>query len=66
MGWSKSFRLQWQALFQPRNFARLENLQASCLPYDGKRALEATRIYVKPYYLDGMLSYWKAKDQGKI
>ena len=66
MGWSKDFSLQWEALFQPRDFARLENAQAICIPYDGKQAKEATRVYLKPYYLDRMLSYWKAKDQGRI
>ena len=66
MGWGKRFALQWQALFQPRDFARLENCQAICLPYDGKRAQEATRVYLKPYYLPRDLPYWKAKDQGKI
>ena len=66
MGWGKRFALQWQALFQPRDFARLENCQAICLPYDGKRALEATRVYLKPYYLPRDLPYWQAKDQGKI
>ena len=66
MGWGKRFALQWQALFQPRDFAKLENCQAICLPYDGKRALEATRVYLKPYYLPRALGYWKAKNQGKI
>ena len=66
MGWGKRFALQWQALFQPRDFAKLENCQAICLPYDGKRALEATRVYLKPYYLPRKLGYWQAKDQGKI
>ncbi len=66
MGWGKRFALQWQALFQPRDFAKLENCQAICLPYDGKRALEATRVYLKPYYLPRDLGYWDAKDQGDI
>ena len=66
MGWGKRFAMQWQALFQPRDFARLENCQAICLPYDGKRALEATRVYLKPYYLPRTLGYWQAKDKGKI
>ena len=66
MGWGKRFALQWQALFQPRDFARLENCQAICLPYDGKRALEATRVYLKPYYLPRDLGYWDAKRKGKI
>ena len=66
MGWGKRFALQWQALFQPRDFAKLENCQAICLPYDGKRALEATRVYLKPYYLPRDLGYWDAKRKGKI
>lgn len=66
MSWKKDFKLQWEALFQPRDFARLENAQAICLPYDGKQALEATRVYLKPYYLPRKLGYWQAKDQGKI
>ncbi|MDE0354713.1 MAG: TraM recognition domain-containing protein [Gemmatimonadota bacterium] len=66
MGWGKRFALQWQALFQPRDFAKLENCQAICLPYDGKRALEATRVYLKPYYLPRDLGYWDAKRKGEI
>lgn len=66
MGWGKRFALQFQALFHPRDFARLENCQAICLPYDGKRALEARRVYLKPYYLPRKLGYWQAKAQGKI
>ena len=66
MAWSKNFALQWQALFQPRDFSRLENCQAICVPYDGAQTLEATRVYLKPYYLPRALGYWQAKDQGKI
>ena len=66
VGWRKSFQVQWQALFQPRDFARLENCQAICLPYDGKQAQEATRVYLKPYYLPRKLGYWAARAQGKI
>ena len=66
MAWSKNFALQWQVLFQPRDFSRLENCQAICVPYDGAQTLEATRVYLKPYYLPRELGYWQAKDQGKI
>ena len=66
MAWSKNFALQWQALFQPRDFSRLENCQAICVPYDGAQTLEAIRVYLKPYYLPRELGYWQAKDQGKI
>jgi len=66
MGWTKNYNLSWQALFQPRDFARLENCQAICIPYDGKQALEATRVYLKPYYLPRDLGYWEARSRGKI
>ena len=67
VGTSKSFREQREALFQPREFALLPNCQAICLPYDGtQRGTSAVRVYLKPYYLQETMPYWRAVEAGKI
>ena len=50
---SKSFSERHEALFHPRDFTRLGNCQAIVIPYDGSRALEARRVYLKPDFCRG-------------
>ena len=66
LGASKSYRETRDPLFHPRAFTRLDNCQAICLPYDGVKSLDATRVYLKPYYLPRDLPYWRARDAGKL
>lgn len=66
LGASKSYRETREPLFHARAFTRLDNCQAICLPYDGVKSLDATRVYLKPYYLPRDLPYWRARDQGKL
>ena len=66
LGASKSYRETRDPLFHPRSFTRLDNCQAICLPYDGVRSLDATRVYLKPYYLPRELPYWRARDTGQL
>jgi len=63
LGASKSYRETRDPLFHPRAFTRLDNCQAICLPYDGVKSLDATRVYLKPYYLSRELAYWRARQQ---
>ena len=48
---TKSFSQHREALFHPRDFALLGNCQAIVLPYDGRRAHDARRCYLKPDFL---------------
>ena len=66
LGASKSYRETRDPLFHPRTFTRLDNCQAICLPYDGVRSLDATRVYLKPYYLPRDLPYWRARASGQL
>ena len=66
LGASKSYRETRDPLFHPRAFTRLDNCQAICLPYDGVKSLDATRVYLKPYYLPRELPYWRARDTGRL
>ena len=66
LGASKSYRETRDPLFHPRAFTRLDNCQAICLPYDGVKSLDATRVYLKPYYLPRDLPYWRARDTGQL
>ena len=66
VGASKSFRHQREALFHPREFGLLHNCQAICLPYDGRQARSAVRVYLKPWYLSRDRPYWRAAEAGEI
>ena len=66
IGASKSFRDQREPMFHARQFALLENCQAIAIPYDGSRALPATRLYLKPCYLPHDRPYWRAREAGQI
>ena len=66
IGATKSFQERREAVFHPRDFTLLGNYQAICLPYDGTRALEPRRVYLKPHYLPAERSYWRAKEAGQL
>ena len=66
IGASKSYRDQREPMFHARQFTLLENCQAVAVPYDGTRALPATRLYLKPYYLPHDRPYWRAREAGQI
>ena len=63
---SKSFSERREALFHPRDFTRLGNCQAIVLPYDGRRAMDARRVYFKPDFLPRDLPYWRAREAGDL
>ena len=66
VGASKSYRQVREPVFHPRAFTLLDNCQAIAIPYDGARALPATRVYLKPYWLPRELPYWRARETGKL
>ena len=55
-----------EPLFHPRDFALLGNCQAIVLPYDGKRANDARRCYLKPDFLPRDRPYWRAREAGEL
>ena len=66
VGASKAFSERREPLFHPRDFALLENCQAIVMPYDGTRALDAARCYLKPDYLPREQSYWRARERQEV
>ena len=66
VGASKSYREVREPVFHPRAFTLLDNCQAIALPYDGAKALPATRVYLKPYWLPRLLPYWRAREAGQL
>ncbi len=63
---SKSFSERREPLFHPRDFVLLGNCQAIVLPYDGKRAHDARRCYLKPDFLSRDRPYWRARESGEL
>ena len=63
---SKSFSERREALFHPRDFTVLGNCQAIVLPYDGSRARDARRCYLKPDFLPRDRPYWRARAAGDL
>ncbi len=66
LGASKSYRGQMEPLFRPKAFAELDTAQAIVLPFDGKRNLPARRVYLKPFFLDRKLGYFRHREQGLL
>ena len=66
IGASKSFRTSREPVFTPREFSLLDNCQAICLPYDGRRSLPARRVYLKPHYLPREKGYWRLREEGRL
>ena len=63
---SKSFSERREPLFHTRDFTLLGNCQAIVLPYDGKRAHDAHRCYLKPDFLPRDRPYWRAREAGEL
>ena len=63
---SKSFIERHEPLFHPRDFTTLGNCQAIVLPYDGKRAGDGWRCYLKPDFLPQDRPYWRAREAGDL
>ena len=63
---SKSFTERHEPLFHPRDFTTLGNCQAIVLPYDGKRAGDGWRCYLKPDFLPQDRPYWRAREAGDL
>ena len=63
---SKAFSERREPLFHPRDFTLLGNCQAIVLPYDGRRALDARRVYLKPDFLQRDRPYWRAREAGEL
>ena len=66
VGASKAFSERREPLFHPRDFTVLDNYQAIVIPYDGRRTLDARRVYLKPYFLPRDRPYWRAHAAGEI
>ena len=63
---SRSYSPRLEAKFKPRDFRELENAQAIAVPYDGVRALPATRVYLKPHYLPRDRPYFRQREKGEL
>ena len=63
---SRSYSPRLEAKFKQRDFAELDNAQAIVVPYDGVRALPATRCYLKPCYLPRDRSYFRQRERGEL
>ena len=66
VGASKAFSEHREAVFHPRDFAILENCQAIVIPYDGRRAMDAIRCYLKPDFLPRDRPYWRAREAEEL
>ena len=66
VGASKAFSERREPLFHPRDFTVLENMQAIVIPYDGRQALDARRVYLKPDFLPRERSYWRSRAAGEL
>ena len=63
---SRSYSPRLEAKFKPRDFRELENAQAIAVPYDGVRALPATRVYLKPHYLPRDRPYFRQRENREL
>ena len=63
---SRSYSPRLEAKFKPREFRELRNAQAIALPFDGVRALPATRVYLKPHYLPRDMPYFRQLDENRL
>ena len=63
---SRSYSPRLEAKFKQRDFAELDNAQAIVVPYDGVRALPATRCYLKPNYLPRNRPYFLQRERGEL
>ena len=65
-GITKSFQDRKEALFGAREFTVLENYSGIAQIFDGNEVHDATRVYLKPDYVDKDLTYWRAREAGKL
>ncbi|MDE0125826.1 MAG: type IV secretion system DNA-binding domain-containing protein [Bryobacterales bacterium] len=65
-GMGKSWSRRREFLFQPADFAELDNFQAIVQPFDGRRSARARRVYLKPHFLPDDLPYWTARGRGLL
>ena len=65
-GITKSFQDRKEALFSAREFTVLENYSGIAQIFDGMEVHDATRVYLKPDYVDEDLTYWRAREAGKL
>lgn len=63
---SRSYSTRMEPRFQARDFSELDNAQAIVQAYDGVRTIPASRLYLKPYYLDRDLGYWRQVEKGLL
>lgn len=66
LGASKSYQARMEPLFRPKIFAELDTAQAIVLPFDGKQNLPARRVYLKPFFLQRDLGYFRQREQGLL
>ena len=63
---SKSYAPHNDYTFPPRVFTELQNAQAVALPYDGVNPLPPQYCYLKPHYLDPLVSYFDHLARGQL
>jgi hypothetical protein len=63
---SKNYSVQRDNIFEARVFTELKNAQAIVLAYDGLNPLAPTYCYLKPYFLDPMISYFEHLKRGAL
>ena len=66
LGMSRSYSERREALFHARDFSLLDTAEAIIIPFDGVRALGAVRAFCKPYYLPRDLSWFDARESGRL
>ena len=66
LGASKSYQARLEPLFRPKAFAELDTAQAIVLPFDGQKNLPARRVYLKPYFLNRDLGYFRQRERGLL
>ncbi len=63
---SKTYNLQRDWVFEPKIFAELKNAQSIVLAYDGVNPFPPSYCYLKPYYLDPNVSYFRQLERGEL
>ncbi len=66
VGTSKAYAEQMQPIFETTAFSSLGNAQAIVQAFDGRKPLEPSYIYLKPYYLDLNKTYFEQLAAGLI
>ena len=66
VGVSKSYKQEREALFEATVFQHLDTCQAIAQPFDGRKALTARRVYLKPHFLPRQRGYFEAVRRGEL